>query len=461
MMVPFAAAPLEDMPPAAAAVVDMSMQAMPRMPTAPQARGRGSGGGHGPAMFGTTWRFFLRRLLRMVPAYAVALPIFVLVVNGSDSDLGRQQADNCRAYWWSNVLFINNFVELNTSCMAWAWTIALEIQFYLISPLFVYASVRGGTRAGLVLLGALSAGSIATYMALTALIYGPTAVPWVYTDVVYQRPYTRAFAYTLGMMAALAVERDTIAAALVTKVDAGASTSPPASASAAKAVVTNAPSAQQRIVRGNTIYYVPGISTGRPTDAALPAGMPSAMGQQRAVWAALARYGLRALAIATVLAVAVTCQSYENLQTGPAVGEADAYLQVVLSRPLFAVGLAYIVYDLLSPRTNADRYARMVNRVLSLRPFYVLAQVSYGFYLLHLTLVFVLYIDILRPLVLSGALAFDPRWMFPTAFATVAVASTLGGMVLFYTVERPGINAATDFIRRPGRPPPAAGCRGM
>lgn len=44
-------------------------------------------------------------------------------------------------YWWRNALYINNLFSRDDLCMNWTWSMACEMQFFLIFTLilFVYA----------------------------------------------------------------------------------------------------------------------------------------------------------------------------------------------------------------------------------------------------------------------------------------------------------------------------------
>lgn len=47
----------------------------------------------------------------------------------------------CQQYWWRNVLYIQNLFNVDDLCLNWTWSLACEMQYYIISTalLFVYA----------------------------------------------------------------------------------------------------------------------------------------------------------------------------------------------------------------------------------------------------------------------------------------------------------------------------------
>ena len=83
-------------------------------------------------------RFCRRRWLRIAPAYCVAVLVSVAV------NRHGERAD-CKS-WWTNALFVNNFlptfnalIGLEGVCLAQSWSIAVEVQLYLITPVLVCA----------------------------------------------------------------------------------------------------------------------------------------------------------------------------------------------------------------------------------------------------------------------------------------------------------------------------------
>ncbi len=70
-------------------------------------------------------RFYIRRAFRLLPAYYVALLFYCLTI--------RVNCDTA----WANLLYVNNFVTVTRQCMTWAWSLAIEEQFYIVFPLFL------------------------------------------------------------------------------------------------------------------------------------------------------------------------------------------------------------------------------------------------------------------------------------------------------------------------------------
>lgn len=66
-------------------------------------------------------RFYFRRFLRLTPVYIFAMALNVVLT-------GNMNIGN----YWSNILYINNYVP--GSEMIWTWSLAMEEQFYLLTP---------------------------------------------------------------------------------------------------------------------------------------------------------------------------------------------------------------------------------------------------------------------------------------------------------------------------------------
>ncbi len=150
-------------------------------------------------------RFWLRRALRLLPAYWAALALVALLfpVNSETA--------------WTNVLYVNNFVSFDHAFMGWAWSLAIEEQFYLLAPLLVLALGPPRLRHLLLFLGLAAAALGARAWALGGLGLGAQALPLVppwflgqlhdpafvaYWDALYIKPHTRGGALAIGVAAA-------------------------------------------------------------------------------------------------------------------------------------------------------------------------------------------------------------------------------------------------------------------
>lgn len=84
--------------------------------------------------------FYIRRYLRLTPAYYFMLTIYWLL-SANNSDM-----------IWANYLYVSNFIHYEQQAAGWTWSLAVEEQFYFIYPLILIAILKWSKRPGLVLI---------------------------------------------------------------------------------------------------------------------------------------------------------------------------------------------------------------------------------------------------------------------------------------------------------------------
>lgn len=95
------------------------------------------------------WMIILHRFLRIAPLYFATILFFwqIMAMAGSGPIFFMYKddfSDACTKYWWSHVLFINNFYPFGNDeqCLGWTWYLPNDMQFFLLLPLFVYLLYR-------------------------------------------------------------------------------------------------------------------------------------------------------------------------------------------------------------------------------------------------------------------------------------------------------------------------------
>lgn len=83
---------------------------------------------------------YIRRYLRLTPAYAVILAVFTTLAPlmssapPSPTDL-ITQTRQCEVKWWQNLLYVNNILSTPyTMCYNPSWFLAVVQQLFLIVP---------------------------------------------------------------------------------------------------------------------------------------------------------------------------------------------------------------------------------------------------------------------------------------------------------------------------------------
>jgi peptidoglycan/LPS O-acetylase OafA/YrhL len=146
--------------------------------------------------------WILKRMARLVPAYVVVLILYHFTMNFNFETV------------WANLLFVNNYLPLMHQTMSWSWSLPVDVHFYFLFPLLLWA-VRDRAKnlynALWLVLGVLFV--IRGYVELTA---GVTLPLWVdphyevarfehYFDTIYDKSHMRIGAIVCGLMVAALV----------------------------------------------------------------------------------------------------------------------------------------------------------------------------------------------------------------------------------------------------------------
>lgn len=173
---------------------------------------------------GKTWlafpalSYYIHRFLRLTPGYAFVLffvwQVTPLLGSGPTWNSSIQgQVTNCDSYWYSNLLYINNFVpeDFNKQCVGWGWYLANDMQFFLISPVMLiplFFLWPLGIAVTIVILVAciFVTGVLAGVYNLGMTNFAALANPTVNTtygdfnDIYYGKPYCRIMPYLVGIL---------------------------------------------------------------------------------------------------------------------------------------------------------------------------------------------------------------------------------------------------------------------
>ncbi|XP_043465536.1 nose resistant to fluoxetine protein 6-like [Leptopilina heterotoma] len=109
----------------------------------------------------------LKRLLRLWPVLAfMALgyaTIFYRLGSGPfwESIMGLNK-NSCSSYWWTNLLFINNYFGGNNKCLIQSWYLAMDVQCYIIGLLLIRAFYKMPRKIGYIFINCALICSIVT-----------------------------------------------------------------------------------------------------------------------------------------------------------------------------------------------------------------------------------------------------------------------------------------------------------
>jgi peptidoglycan/LPS O-acetylase OafA/YrhL len=159
--------------------------------------------------------YYIHRYLRLTMVYAFVLffwwTLTVYLGSGPEWYLlagkGSANYEACNKYWWTNILYINNFYpwKLGDECMGWTWYLANDMQFFILAPLVLiplYFSFPIGLAIAAIMLCATLAtnGAIAGTQKFLANADLPDPSNVNQSDDIYVKPYCRAAPYLVGIV---------------------------------------------------------------------------------------------------------------------------------------------------------------------------------------------------------------------------------------------------------------------
>eukprot|EP00736_Rhodelphis_marinus_P006581 Rmarinus@m.2414 len=156
-------------------------------------------------------RYAMHRIVRVcLPFFAVFfffVSIFSHLASGPFWFLAIEEVEKCDSDWIYNVLFINNWFTgkaSGTECFDHAWYLANDLQFYLVSPLFVILYVRRSrTAAYAAVLATLAVSYAVTGYTMVHYDLSPSVFmlpDTEYANMIYKKPYIRIQTWLLGIL---------------------------------------------------------------------------------------------------------------------------------------------------------------------------------------------------------------------------------------------------------------------
>ena len=162
--------------------------------------------------------YYLHRILRLTPAYAFVvlivwqlLPSLTMRDGPIFSQLVVPASKLCGQYWWTNLLYINNFYPTNFTdiCARWTWYLGCDMQFFVISPVmlvpFFFSAPVGLLITGIILLGSFSSTAVLSGVydlgvSSLTLRLQPNSTVGDYVNIYYSKPYCRIPPYLVGIV---------------------------------------------------------------------------------------------------------------------------------------------------------------------------------------------------------------------------------------------------------------------
>uniref|UniRef100_A0A158PCW7 NRF domain-containing protein n=1 Tax=Angiostrongylus cantonensis TaxID=6313 RepID=A0A158PCW7_ANGCA len=157
---------------------------------------------------------YIKRYTRITPTYAVIMLFDVtLFTYVSSGPFWRPiEKQGCRISWWTNFLYMNNFLlQDKECCMGWTWYLANDVQFHYVVAPILFIAFSKNVRWGLLLSGLMM--TISSFIKLWIIFrndYPPAPILTTklqivnkldsYWNDVYVRPYVRCGPFVTGVV---------------------------------------------------------------------------------------------------------------------------------------------------------------------------------------------------------------------------------------------------------------------
>ncbi|CAH1982992.1 unnamed protein product [Acanthoscelides obtectus] len=158
----------------------------------------------------------LLRYIRLTPIYAFVIFYYATIFNHSGEGplwkvVAGGDSKDCRKNWWTNLLYISNYVNADHMCMTHSWYLPCDFHYFIIA-VAVCLIINKERKVGLGTLLILTIVSMVIPFALTIIYQRPGLMhfypefltgPKTYIDfkLTYSKSHTRATPYFVGMFA--------------------------------------------------------------------------------------------------------------------------------------------------------------------------------------------------------------------------------------------------------------------
>ncbi|XP_060529412.1 nose resistant to fluoxetine protein 6-like [Cylas formicarius] len=156
------------------------------------------------------------RYIRLTPVYAFVIFYYATVFNYTGNGplwkvVAGGDVDDCKNNWWTNLLYINNYVNPDHMCMTHAWYLPCDFHYFIIA-IGLCLLIHKEKKLGLSALFVVTIVSMVIPFVLTVIYMRPSMLmfypdflvgPKSHPDflLTYSKSHTRATPYFVGMFA--------------------------------------------------------------------------------------------------------------------------------------------------------------------------------------------------------------------------------------------------------------------
>ncbi|KAK0094750.1 hypothetical protein PV326_010087 [Microctonus aethiopoides] len=157
---------------------------------------------------------YIFRYIRLTPAYLIIVGLYAtwLPKLGSGPLWSRmiEEKARCQTSWWTNIIYINNYINTDKLCMFQSWYLSVDTQLFIIAPAIIYPLWRW-RKPGEIILALTTAISVIIPFTVTLVNHlDPTLM--IYTSEIedisineyfkstYIKTHMRATPYCFGLV---------------------------------------------------------------------------------------------------------------------------------------------------------------------------------------------------------------------------------------------------------------------
>nr|XP_021182728.2 nose resistant to fluoxetine protein 6 [Helicoverpa armigera] len=162
------------------------------------------------------------RYIRVTPAYLVVILFYMTwLPKMGEGPLWQDrlllEQERCMSSWWTNILYINNYVNADKMCMFQSWYLSVDTQLFFIAPIFIYSLWRwrifGPVLLSVAILISLVVPAFITYqdkLDPTLLFYAKEFTDIIsnfYFNEAYVKTHMKMIIYFMGILTGYVLHR--------------------------------------------------------------------------------------------------------------------------------------------------------------------------------------------------------------------------------------------------------------
>ncbi|KAH8343231.1 hypothetical protein KR059_007193 [Drosophila kikkawai] len=152
-------------------------------------------------------KLLFHRYLRLGPLYLVVMAtvdlVYAYIGDVSVYHINERFDEMCSRHWWRNLLFIQNLFDHRDMCANWSWSLACEMQFFILASalLFLYVKYPKVVKA---LVASAFVATIAWSYSIGVSIKFQLSFDSAFATgtEIYTSPFVRVLPYILGAVTA-------------------------------------------------------------------------------------------------------------------------------------------------------------------------------------------------------------------------------------------------------------------